>query len=79
MTDDDPAERQAKAMERIADELEYQNAVLTEVAMSVHQLRAEQAVIGGLRGEVESPSIRSLETNIEDHAFTRAEDGGDWS
>jgi len=76
---DDAAERQAAALERLADEVAYQNAVLTEVAFALHQHRAEQAVIGGLRGETKTPSLRSLLGSIEDHRFTREEDGGDYA
>lgn len=76
---DDAADRQAVALERLADEMEYQNAVLTELAFAIHQHRADQAVIGGLRDEGKTPSLRSLLGSIEDHRFTREEDGGDYA
>jgi len=76
---DDPAERQADALERLADEMAYQSAVLTEIAFSIQQMRAQRAVTAGLRNEVDTPSPRSLQTSIEDHAYTREEGGGDWS
>lgn len=53
-------ERQADALETIADELRYQNAALTEIISTLDAIHSE-----GLR------SASAINTAIDDHAVTR--------
>ncbi|WP_142858120.1 hypothetical protein [Salinigranum halophilum] len=67
-------ERQADALERLADEMEYQNAVLAELAHAVHQVAVnadEHAYPDEKRSRV--PSYRGLHGRIDDQRFTREE------
>ncbi|APW99375.1 hypothetical protein CHINAEXTREME_17060 [Halobiforma lacisalsi AJ5] len=59
-----PEARQADALEQIATELRYQNAVLTEVISTLDAIHGE-----GFR----SPT--AINTAIDDHAVTRDEQG----
>lgn len=71
---EDPALRQARALERLADEMAYQNAVLTELAHAVHRVAVSANEFSDPEERAESvPSMRGLETNIEDQRFTREE------
>ncbi len=60
-----PAERQADALEAIAEEMRYQNAVLTEVVNTLDAIHGE-----GMR----SPT--AINTAIDDHAVTRDKQEG---
>lgn len=64
-----PADRKADALERIAGELEYQNAVLCEIARQIERLQRP------LWKETEVPlsSPKSLQSSIDDHRITREE------
>lgn len=55
-----PDERQADALEQVAEELQYQNAVLTEVINTLDLIHGE-----GMR------SATAINTAIDDHAVTR--------
>ncbi|ELZ05369.1 hypothetical protein C482_02426 [Natrialba chahannaoensis JCM 10990] len=57
-------ERQADALETIADELRYQNAVFAEVISTIDAIHG-----GGLR------SASAISTAIDDHAVTREAQG----
>ncbi len=59
------ARRQADALETIADELRYQNAVLSEVINTLDAIHGE-----GMR------SLTAINTAIEDHEVTRREQEG---
>jgi len=71
------AQRQADALERIADELEFQNAVLAELARAQHMT----AVSANEYSEPDerarsSPNTRSLLSMIRDQEHERDRDGG---
>lgn len=69
------AERQADALECIADEMEYQNAVLTEVAHALWYVAVSANEYSDPDERAERvPSHRGLRTNIDDQQFTREED-----
>jgi len=57
-------ERQAAALERIADELAYQNAVLAEVVQTLDHVAGEDEQVR---------SARAVHTAIDDHRVTREE------
>lgn len=68
-------ERQADALEDVAEEMRYQNAVLTELAQATHKVAVAQSEIAHPEEKPEHvPSLRGLRTNIQDQAFTRGED-----
>ena len=69
---EDPAERQAEALEAIADQLAYQNAVLTELARATHQV-AERTGGQPVDPDYTTPTPKSLQTWIDDHAYSRQE------
>ena len=71
------ARRQTDAMERIADELEYQNAVLSEVARAQHLTAvASNDFIGPDEKPESAPNTRSLLTMIRDQEHERDRDDG---
>ena len=65
-TDSSAERRQADALETIASELRYQNAVLTEVVNTLDAIHDE-----GMR------SLTAIHTAIDDHEVTRQEQEGD--
>lgn len=69
-------ERQADALETLARESEFQNAVLMEVAKSNHQIAVNSLDIGEGDPDERShyvPNYRSLLSNVQDHETTREE------
>ncbi|WP_255193979.1 hypothetical protein [Natronobeatus ordinarius] len=73
----DPADRQADALEAIATELRYQNAVLCEVLMSIDDLAARVDEHHFPDAEPRQRSGRAIQTAIADQLFERdeADDG----
>jgi uncharacterized Zn finger protein (UPF0148 family) len=67
-------ERQAAAMETVAEELAYQNAALTEVARALHIVA--QAAHDKPSEPPNVPTPTSMRTYIEDHQYTRQEGDG---
>ena len=65
---------QADALEAVAEELSYQNAVLTELAHATHMLAVASNEYASPQEFPEHvPSLRGLRTNIADQRFTREE------
>ena len=69
------ARRQADALERIADEMEFQNAVLAELARAQHLTAVASNDFGAPDEKPESaPTTRSLLTMIRDQEHEREND-----
>lgn len=60
-----PEERQADALETIAEEMRYQNAVLSEIVSTLDVIHGDR-----------SRSATAVHTAIDDHAITRDEQEG---
>ncbi|MFC7214579.1 hypothetical protein ACFQO4_10890 [Saliphagus sp. GCM10025334] len=73
MSDDRALERQADALEAIATELRYQNAVLVEVVSSMDDLAARVDRHHCPDGPPRDRSGKALQTWIQDRLFERDE------
>jgi predicted component of type VI protein secretion system len=64
-------ERQVAALERIADEMEYQNAVLCEMLFAMDDLAARVDEHHHPESEPRDRSLRALQTDIADQLYER--------